>query len=171
MNKGQFTHVPKGVTMKLWEPKRKCPKIVPRQPQNHVVWSLTPKCCVKSYVTWPSTKCYSNEFLFMWVLTHDKNRINQRLWAFKVSWLHGFVLGLPPRGGFWEQTKWPWDMIDSMPCRNPCRLCIHLSFTYILRWSLKRSVKWTWTGSTLSTNESAWSVRVTGSQSRVWSRP
>ena len=33
-----------------------------------------------------------------------------------------------------------------MPCRNPCRLYIHLAFTYSLRWSLKCSVKRTWTG-------------------------
>ena len=33
----------------------------------------TPKSCsVKPYVTGPSTKCYFNAFLFMWVLTHDK---------------------------------------------------------------------------------------------------
>ena len=47
-----------------------------------------------------------------------------------MPWYHGFVLGLPPRGGFWEQSEWPWDMIHSMPCRNPCRLYIHLAFTY-----------------------------------------
>ena len=59
-----------------------------------------------------------------------------------------------------------------MPCRNPCRLTIHLTFTYILRWSLKRSVKLE-LGSAppFSTNESAWSVMVTGSQSHVWSGP
>ena len=32
-------------------------------------------------------------------------------------------------------------------------------------------MKWTWTGSAFSTNESAWSAMVTGSQSRVWSGP
>ena len=45
-------------------------------------------------------------------------------------------------------------------------LCIH-----ILHWSLKGSVKRTWTGSDFSTNESAWSAMVTGSQSHVWSGP
>ena len=44
--------------------------------------------------------------------------------------------------------------------------CIH-----ILHWSLKRSVKWSWTGSAFSTNENARSAMVTGSQSRVWSGP
>ena len=62
-------------------------------------------------------------------------------------------------------------MIHLMPCRDPCRLHNHLAFTSSLRWSLKRSVKRTWTGSAFSTNESAWSVTVTGLQSRVWSGP
>ena len=34
----------------------------------------------------------------------------------------------------------------------------------MLRWSLKRSVKRTWTNSAFSSNESAWSVMVTGPQ-------
>jgi hypothetical protein len=42
-----FTHEPRAVTMRLWEPKRKCPKAVPRHLQNHscghgpssVLWS------------------------------------------------------------------------------------------------------------------------------------
>ena len=33
------------------------------------------------------------------------------------------------------------------------------------------SLKWTWTGSAFSTNESAWSVLVTGPQSCVWGGP
>ena len=53
-----------------------------------------------------------------------------------------------------------YDFIDLHP------FCIH-----ILRWSLKRSMKRTWTSSTFFTNESAWSVLVTGSQSRVCSDP
>jgi hypothetical protein len=63
-------------------------------------------------------------------------------------------------------SKWPWNMIHPMPCKNPCRLSIHLAFTYSVG-SFDRSVKRNWTGSTFSTNESAWSVLVTGSQSRV----
>ena len=96
----------------------------------------------------------------------------QWLWAFGATWSPtGFVLGLPLRGGFWQWSKWPCNMIHLVPCKNPCRLYIHLAFTYILRWSLERSVKRTWTGSAFSTNESAWSAMVTGSQSRVWSGP
>ena len=70
--KGHFTHEPRVMTMKLWEPERKCPKTVPRHLQNHVVWSQTLKCSVKPYVTTPSTKRYFNEFLSMRILTHDK---------------------------------------------------------------------------------------------------
>ena len=54
----------------------------------------------------------------MWVLTHDSNRINQRLWVFGVPWSPGFVWGLPPRGGLWKQSKWPWNMLQSV---NPSR--------------------------------------------------
>ena len=71
-SKGHFTHEPRAVSMKLWRPKRKRPKAVPRHLQNHVVWSRTLECSVKSYVTWTSTKCYFNECLFMQTLTHDK---------------------------------------------------------------------------------------------------
>ena len=43
------------------------------------------------------------------------------------------------------------------------RVYIHLAFTYSLRWSLKRSVKWTRTGSAaFSTNESAWKCNNNG---------
>jgi hypothetical protein len=44
---------------------------------------------------------------------------------------------------------------------------LHPSYIHVLHWSLKHSVKQTWTGSAFSTNESARSAMVTGSQSRV----
>jgi hypothetical protein len=62
--KGRFTHKPRAVTMKLWEPKRKCPKAVPTQIQNHVVWSRILKCSVKSYVTGPQPNA------FPWISIH-----------------------------------------------------------------------------------------------------
>ena len=65
VHKGHFTHEPRAVTMKLWEPKRKCPKAIPTHLQNHVLWSRTLECSVKSYVTGPSTKCHFKEILFM----------------------------------------------------------------------------------------------------------
>ena len=57
-----------------------------------------------------------------------------------------------------------------MPCRIPCRLCIHLAFTYSVGPS---SVMWSEIGPAppFPTSESAWSVMVTGSQSRVGSGP
>ena len=59
-----FINDPKAVTIKLWEPIRKCLKAILRHLQKHVVWSRILKCT--------STKCYYNEFIFMRVLTHNK---------------------------------------------------------------------------------------------------
>ena len=101
-----------------------------RHLQSHVVWSRILNCSVKSNVVGPSTKCYFNEFLFMRVLTHDKNKINQWLWAFTLPWSPVFVLGLPPRGGYGQVSKWAWNMIHLMSFRNPCTFYIHLAFTY-----------------------------------------
>ena len=92
VNKGHFTHEPRAMTMKLWEPKRKCPKAIPSHLRNHVVWSRTLKCSVKLYVTGPPTKYYFSEFLFMQVLTRDNNRTIQWLWVFGVPRSIGFVL-------------------------------------------------------------------------------
>ena len=157
---------PRAVTTKTWGLKRKCLKAVPRDLQNHVVWSRTLECSVKSYVTGPSIKCY-----FKCVSIHAGphiwyNRINQWLSAFIVPLSLGFVLGLPPRGGFFESSPSDHDTWFIW-----CHADLHPSRIHILRWSLKRSVKRPWTMSVFSTNESAWSVRVMGSQSRVWSGP
>ena len=80
-----------------------------------------------------------------------------------------FYVRPTPRVVLGKQSKWPCTMIHSMSCRNPCRLYIHISFTYSVSPS---SVVWSELYRFhLSTNESAWSVMVTGSQSRVWSGP
>ena len=60
---------------------------------------------------------------------------------------------------------------DSFDAMKESMWTLHPSCIHILCWSLKRSVKRTWPGSAFSTNESAWDVLVTGSQSRVWSGP
>jgi hypothetical protein len=60
--KGHLIHVPRAVPMKLWEPKRKCPKAVLRHfPKScsvvtapSVVWSHMWLC--------PQPKCYFNKF-------------------------------------------------------------------------------------------------------------
>ena len=54
-------------------------KCHPKTPSKSCSVVTDPNCSVKSYVIMPSTRCYFNEFLFMWVLKHDKNKINQRL--------------------------------------------------------------------------------------------
>ena len=69
--------------------------------------------------------------LFTWVLMHDKNKINQRLWASGVLWSLGFVLGLPPRSGFWKKkVQVTMKHIHSMPCRESMSTfhpsCIHV---------------------------------------------
>ena len=114
--KGHFTHEPRAVIVRLWEPKRKCPKAVPRHIHNHVVWSRTLECSVWSYVTGPSTKCYFGEILFIWVSHTWYNRMNQRLWAFGVLWSPGFVSGLLSRGGFRKtvQVTMKHDPFDAM---------------------------------------------------------
>ena len=135
--------------MKLWEPKRKCPKAIPRHLQNHVVWSRILKCSVKSYVTKPITKCHFSVRSAM--ASQFCVRRTSKRWFLKIV-----------------QVTMRHDPL--MSCRNPCRLYIHL-VVHKLHSSLKHSVRQTWTSSAFSTNESAWSVMVTGSQSRVWSGP
>ena len=73
---GEELRVTSHMSKELWpwnceSPKESVQRAVPRHLQNHVVCSQTLKCIVKSYVTGPSTKCYSNEFLFVRLLTHD----------------------------------------------------------------------------------------------------
>ena len=100
--KGHFTHEPRAVTMKLWDPKRECPKAVPTHLQNYVVWSRTLECSVKSYVTGSQPNAISmNESIHARLHTWW-NRINQWLWVLWVPWSPDFVLGLPPRSGFWK---------------------------------------------------------------------
>ena len=69
--KGDFTHKSRAVTMKSWEPKRKCPKVVPRHIQNHVVWSWTLKC--RWSHMWPGLQPNAISMNFIHAgLTHDK---------------------------------------------------------------------------------------------------
>jgi len=46
--------------------------------------------------------------------------------------------------------------------QDKCSKTVPSSCIHLLCWSFNRSVKWTWTGSAFSTNESAWSAMVTG---------
>ena len=127
LSKGHFTHEPRAVTKKLWEPKRKCPKAIPRHLQNHGLWSRIFKCSVKPYVTGPSTKCYFNEFLFMQGPHTWSNIINKQLWNFGFSWSPGFALGIPPRSGFKNNPS------DHETWSIQCHVGIHVDFSSILR--------------------------------------
>ena len=61
-----------------------------------VVTPLT--CSVKSYVIGPSTKCYFNEFLFMWVLKHNKIEQNN---GCEHSECHGLPVYVTPTFKRW----------------------------------------------------------------------
>ena len=76
---------------------------------------------------WPGPQpiATSMDFYSRKVLTHDKNRINQRV----------FVSCLSPRGGCWKWSKSPCNMIHLMPCRLYIILAIHL---------LHLSHQWEW---------------------------
>ena len=153
--------------MKLWEPKRMCPKAVPRHLQkqccghgsSNVVWSHMLPGPQPNAISMNFYPCRSSCVI---------SRINQRCWAFGVPWSPGYVLGLPPRGGLWKKSKWPWNMIHLMPCRNPWRLLHPILHSYT---PLVPHVKRAWTCSAFSTNKSVWNVMVTGSQSHVWNGP
>ena len=95
--------------MKLWEPKRKYPKAVPRHLQNHVLWARTLKCSVKPYVTG-----WLNQMLFQWISIHTsphtwRHRIIQHVVSVRSAMVsqryngHSImVTGTQSRG-----VKWP----------------------------------------------------------------
>ena len=118
---------------------KKCLKAISRHFQIHVLWWWTLKCSVKSYVIGCSTKCYFNGFSIHVRSSHKINIVTPRLWGFEVPWFPSIVLGLPSDHGTW--SLW-------------CYVRLHVDLTSILhsltRWSLKRSVKRTWTGSAFS---------------------
>ena len=137
-------------------------------PKNHIVWSRILKCSVKSCVTGSSTKCYFNEFLFMQVLNMmewNKNNGRECLECHGLPVLSSAYL---QEVVFEKKSKWPWNMIHLMPCRNPCRLYIHFAFTYSIGPS---SVVWSELGPALPfpLMRVLKSVIATGSHSRVWS--
>jgi hypothetical protein len=93
-------------------------------------FKVHPKTLQKSYnvVTSSQPNAISMSFYSCMVLTHDKSA-NKWLWAFGVPWSPRFVVGLPPRRGFWKQSEWPPNKIHLMKCRSMCRFYIHLAFT------------------------------------------
>ena len=164
LNKGHFTHELRAVTMKLWEPKRKCSKVVPTHLQNHVVW------CESRM--WPST---------------PPNAISMNSYScgswYMIRWNKSTVVSMRSAIVSWfcvrpTSKRWFLKIIQVTVKHDPFGAMyksmwttLHPSRIHILRWSLKCSVKRTWTGSAFSTKESAWGVMVTGSHSCVWSGP
>jgi hypothetical protein len=127
--KGHFTHEPRAVTMKSWEPKRKWPKAIRRHLQNNIVWSWIVKCSVKSYVTGPQPIAILMNFYscgFSHIIKLNKSTIVS-IRSDMVSW---FVLSLPPKDDSWKWFMWSWNMTHMISRRNSCRLYIHLAFTY-----------------------------------------
>ena len=94
-------------------------------------------------------------------------------YATKILKNHGlpkFASG-PPLGGRPDiNSSKPQNFIHSLPCRTPCRLFHPWGFLWAFRPS-PSCVKWTWTVSALSTNESSYIAMVMGLQSCVWSGP
>ena len=66
------------VTQEPWpwncESPKKCPKAVPRQLPRPCSVAMDPQCSVKLYATEPSTKCYSDDFLFNHNFFNSKSR-------------------------------------------------------------------------------------------------
>ena len=108
------------------------------------------------------TKVHANKLQDSHTIKYNEST-GVSVWNAMVS---GFVLRLPPRDGFWNEFKWTWNMIRSMPCKNLCRVYVHLAFTYFVG-----PCEVNLTGSTFSTHECVWSVMVMGVQSCVWNRP
>ena len=149
----------------------KCSKVVFKPFQKHVVWSQVLKCSVKSYVIGPQPNVISMNFIHAesshMIKYITKSTVFMRFWSAMVS---RFCARVASKRGFLyivqvtHETRSIWGHVGfHVDFKSTC--------THTLRWSLKCSVNWTATGSTLSTNESAWSAMDTGPQSRVWSGP
>ena len=56
-------------------------------------------------MTGPSNECYFNDILFVRVLTHDQLELIDGCEPFGVPWSPGFMVGLPPKSGFWKTIQ------------------------------------------------------------------
>ena len=164
-NKAHFTHEPRAVTTRLWEPKRKCLKAaIATHLHDHVVWSQILKCSVKSHVTGPSTTCYFNDFWFTWILTHDKIEYIIRCERLEC---HGLPVSCQ---AYLQKVVFENNPSDHETWSMRCHVGIHVDFTSIMH-SHTLSVPQAQCEANLDRLHLShqWSVRVTGSQSRVWS--
>ena len=145
--------------------KKRCPKAVPSHLQNYVAWLRTLKCSVKIYI-WSgprpnlnSRNLYSCRSSCMIKWNKSTAVIIRRV---MISW---FCIRCTFKRRFLNIVQVP---METRPIR--CHVGIHVDSTSIShsRWYVKFSVTGTWTSSVFSTNESAWSGMLTGSQSHVW---
>jgi hypothetical protein len=82
-----------------------------------------------------------------------------------------FVSNLPLQGGLHANPSIPWNVIHSLPCRNPCRPFHPWSFLWTLRPS-HSSLKWTWSVSTFFNQwERYEKAMVTCLHCHAWSGP
>ena len=105
--------------------------------------------------------------LFHWIYVHvgssHMTKYNKsiivRFWSAIIS--HLPILG----SAYLQEVVFENNPKDHETWSIRCHAGIHVDFTSIfpsiLRWSLKRNVKQTWTNSTFSSNESAWNAMVT----------
>ena len=84
-------------------------------------------------------------------LPHSEFLINKS-WDLGVSWSLSFVLDPPLQGGLDVKSGRPWNIIHCMPCKIPCRFCIHSNSLDPLRPS-SSSEKWSRTVSAFPTNK------------------
>jgi hypothetical protein len=111
------------MTVKLWEPKRKCPKVVPTHLQTHVVWceAISDRAL--------------NHMLFQWISSpegpHTWSKENKPTIVSVHSAMVSRFCDKP------TSERWFLKMVQVttkhdhwMPCRHPRRLYIHLASTY-----------------------------------------
>ena len=103
--------------MKLWEPKRKCPKVV----------TGLLKCSVKPYVTMPlNPMLFQRTSRFIWVLTHGKTKsINGR----ERSECHGLPTALCE--AYLQEVVFGNSPSDHETWTIWCHVGIHVDFTSI----------------------------------------
>jgi hypothetical protein len=163
--RGHFTHEPRAVTMKLWEPKRNVSQGRPKH---------TSKSC--SVVTGPRVQCEAIcdrslsqmlfwwFFLFMWVLTYDINRMNQWFVSVRSAMVSQFCVRPPSKRWFHETWSVRWCVGVHVD------FYIHRAFIYSVGPS---SAEWSELGLALPfpPMRVIQVVLVTGSQAHVWSGP
>jgi hypothetical protein len=82
--------------------------------------------------------------IFYTITAGDANGwcLNRSVWSTHSAMVSRFCVRPTSKKWFFlrKMNKWPWNMIHSIPCKNPCRRHIHLAFTYsVSPWSVVRT--------------------------------